>query len=307
MAPQWRRWAEENLAEGADPAHVVDALEENGVPKPMAIGLVGELRRTTRAVAQLRQVLKLRRSLRPKAIRREPLPDAETFYRTYWETGTPAVFTGWVNTWPAFERWSGAYFAERFGDAEIEVCTQRAGDPRPDANFLDHRETMTMAAYVARVADSTAGNDVYAIANNRNTARPELRGLFDDVALPDGYFVEKEMPTSSAWWFGPAGTVTALHHDTSNIMFCQVQGRKRFLLAPPETPELLAEAQGVYSRRDPEENGAGFQELLVEAGEALFIPVGWWHHVRALDPAISLALNGFTRPNLFEWYKPGKR
>ncbi|MCA9637063.1 MAG: cupin-like domain-containing protein, partial [Myxococcales bacterium] len=38
---------------------------------------------------------------------------------------------------------------------------------------------------------------------------------------------------------------------------------------------------------------------------ALFLPVGWWHHVRALDLSISVALNAFARPNTFDWYKPG--
>jgi ribosomal protein L16 Arg81 hydroxylase len=28
-------------------------------------------------------------------------------------------------------------------------------------------------------------------------------------------------------------------------------------------------------------------------GEALFIPVGWWHHVRALDVSISVSFTNF--------------
>jgi hypothetical protein len=34
--------------------------------------------------------------------------------------------------------------------------------------------------------------------------------------------------------------------------------------------------------------------------------VGWWHHVRALDVSVSVALNGFVKPNAFDWYRPGQ-
>ena len=34
---------------------------------------------------------------------------------------------------------------------------------------------------------------------------------------------------STALWFGPGGTVTPLHHDTSNILFGNVYGAKRLV------------------------------------------------------------------------------
>ena len=137
--------------------------------------------------------------------------------------------------------------------------------------------------------------------------------MFDDVAAPEGLFATEKMRSSSALWFGPAGTITALHHDTSNILFCQIYGRKRLRIAPPDNPLLLPLARGLYSHLDPRdpapehvEAAASMFDVVVEPGDALFIPVGWWHHVEALDVSISLALNGFGRNNVFPWYLPGR-
>ena len=39
-------------------------------------------------------------------------------------------------------------------------------------------------------------------------------------------------------------------------------------------------------------------------GEILFVPVGWWHHVRALDWSISVSFANFVFPNTYRWAIP---
>ncbi len=49
------------------------------------------------------------------------------------------------------------------------------------------------------------------------------------------------------------------------------------------------------------------REVVLAPGEMLFIPVGWWHHVRALSLSINLAFTNFVRNNSFDWFRPGER
>jgi hypothetical protein len=39
----------------------------------------------------------------------------------------------------------------------------------------------------------------------------------------------------------------------------------------------------------------------VRAGELLFVPVGCWHQVRALEPSIGVTLTNFAFPNRYAW------
>lgn len=43
----------------------------------------------------------------------------------------------------------------------------------------------------------------------------------------------------------------------------------------------------------------------LEPGDAVLTPVGWWHHVEALEPSISVSFSGFRWPNAYPWYLPG--
>jgi hypothetical protein len=193
--------------------------------------------------------------------------------------------------------------------------TGRDGDPEPDRNFEAHRETMRMADYVDRVTDGGRTNDVYLVAHNNVLQRTELAALLEDVAPDEAVFDPAELGRCASLWFGPAGTVTPLHHDTTNILFCQVYGRKRVRLAAPAETALIWGARGFYAGVDCDDprfrEDPGLAEVLVKdvelaAGEALFIPAGWWHRVTALEVSINLSLLGFRRPNDLDWYRPGR-
>jgi len=114
-------------------------------------------------------------------------------------------------------------------------------------------------------------------------------------------------------WLGPPSTVTPLHHDLMNIFMAQVAGRKRVKLISPDDIDLVYNHRGVYSlvdcgnpdfERFPRLREADILDVELAPGEVLFLPVGWWHYVRALDASITITFNNFRYPNEFEWVHP---
>ena len=108
------------------------------------------------------------------------------------------------------------------------------------------------------------------------------------------------------FWVGPAGTVTPLHCDYDDNIFAQVWGRKRIFLSPPHHDQFLypSEANAILfgSPFDPEApdferfplaRQAAMIECLVEPGDMLYVPAGWYHQVRALT--FSLSSNRWAR------------
>ena len=50
---------------------------------------------------------------------------------------------------------------------------------------------------------------------------------------------------------------------------------------------------------NPDLEGLRMFDVTLTAGEMLFIPVGWWHQVTALDFSVSATYTNFLWPN--EW------
>ncbi len=323
LSPAHTAWVAENLLRGVVPERLAATLVEAGVPAALAARGIDAVAQSpvfagavplAREARRLAMIVRLRRAMEaegPPAIERRGDVGADTFYARYVAGGVPVVLTEPVRRWPAFGRWTPTFFRDQYGDVPIDIVDGRDADPDYDRHTPAHTRTVTMRDYVDRLLAAGETNDFYAVAQNRNLDRDALQPLWADLALPEGILDARRSKGCAALWLGPAGTVTPLHHDTSNILFAQLHGRKRFFLAAPTETALLEGAVGVYAGLDPEKPAASradvrFLRVDLEPGEMLFIPVGWWHHVRALDVSVSVALNGFVRPNDFDWYRPGQ-
>jgi hypothetical protein len=310
----------ENLLRGIARQDLVSTLSESGVPKAVATREIERIRRSpllrganriARLVRRHALVSRLKRELatlgrEPKKVERRRGLSRDEFFDRYYAGNTPVVVTDALERWPALSRWSPSYFKERFGDVEVEVTSGRDGDPMPDVHFKAHSATTRLADFCDRVTTAGSSNDIYLIANNHATKRAALAPLFEDIRADHEYLDDQRNGNCISMWFGPAGTVTPLHHDTANVFLCQVLGRKKVLLFPPFELSLMHEMHhGVYSPIDAEHPEIAVKEVVLSPGEALFIPVSWWHHVRSLEVSISLAFTNFRAKNRFEWYYPG--
>ncbi len=138
---------------------------------------------------------------------------------------------------------------------------------------------------------------------------------------------EDDHDVQTNFWFGPAWSITPLHHDPYHNILCQVVGNKYIrLYSPHESAKLYprsssepaphlqaANAAELASTIDmsntssvdiaamelsPDEdwdaiypgvNEIPYVECVLEAGQALYIPVGWWHYVRSCSVGISVS------------------
>jgi hypothetical protein len=238
--------------------------------------------------------------------RRHRLSRAE-FYEQFCYQNRPVLITGMLEDWPALAKWSFDYFREGWGDQEIEVQFGRESDKNYEANHPQHRKLMRFDEYLNLVEYSAPTNDFYMTANNGSVNRPALADLWRDIT-PIEEYLDPALPDAGFFWLGPAGTVTPLHHDLTNNLLAQVLGRKRIKLVPMWDTPFVYNHQHCYSMVDcreideerfPEMRNAQIMELVIEPGELLFIPIGWWHHVEGLEPSAMMSFTNFRSPNDF--------
>lgn len=321
----WRSWIAENLLLGVHPDAIAGVLVSNGIAPLVARGEVEAARRSPylRGVARLANrtakrdwVLGIQARLDrmgEAGVARKAQLSGEDFFRQHYLTNRPVIITGMLDGFAALRKWNLDYFAERFGERMVEVQFGRDADPQYELNSIAHKRQISFGQYVAMIRASGASNDFYMTANNDGKNREALTELWDDVGALPQYLVD-DPARRGFFWFGPAGTITPLHHDLTNNFMAQIMGRKRVrLIAPSELPSVYnhrhcfteVDARAPDLQRFPAMAGVPIHECVLEPGEILFLPVGWWHHVEALDVSVTLAYTNFRWPNdFFSNYPP---
>jgi hypothetical protein len=227
---------------------------------------------------------------------------AGKFRTAYFDTGTPVVLRGLIGGWPACATWSPHTLARRFPTQAVEVMVCDP-DARPTGESPYHERRRLAFADAVALMGEEAGRCLNLVAQNRVLADPAFEALWADLAFDPDWFDASAVLTCVGLWVSPRHAVTPLHYDLENTLLALVFGRKRVIFASPADTENLYKGVVGYSTADPELPARGeyprlasarLHEVVLEPGDALFLPRDWWHHVRSLEASISLSLRNFA-------------
>jgi hypothetical protein len=324
---EWQRWAAVSLMEGTASDVVVARLVSKGMDKGLSVQLCDDLETSSAFEAgrwmaerlrKLESVLSMRQQMRDLSplgadIERRRDVSAEEFLDEYYSANLPVILEDVSERWPARTLWTPDYLLEKLGDEEVEVMADRDSDPRFELNSDSHKTLLAFSDYVAHVVSTDRSNDVYVVANNHLLESAVSTPLWSDFSIDDRYLDRSIALGRTFLWFGPAGTVTPMHHDTVNVLFTQVVGEKVVTLVSPLETHCVYNDVAVYSEVDPKapdlDRHPRFAttrrfQVTIRSGEALFIPVGWWHHVESLTTSCSISFTNFWHSNDIDWFQP---
>ena len=324
IGPTWRRWIARERARNLPTDEVSAVLEANGIPHDVVAREMtrasddpymqaasrddGRFRKATSLLNVLGELHKVASGASSVDVRSRLSPGE--FRDRYYAGNRPVILRDLMTDWQAPVKWTSDYLKRALGELVVEVMTNRESDPRYEMHADRHRTPMRFGDYVDRVDSGRVTNDYNLVANNGFFQRFATHALLEDIRPLAPYLRPVKGGQQCFLWFGPAGTVTPLHHDTSNILIAHVRGRKRYRLVPATQWRYVYHETGVFGEVDPETpdwsrhpefRRATVLDVVLHPGEMLFMPVGWWHHVRALDVSITVSFTNFVHPNHFNW------
>lgn len=320
----WKKWLASNLMKGANPAGITAKLKQQGYSDlEIATELAFAMQHPyIQAGMEIFHTLKKRNWLLDTCNKLHSLdpgyattidvietPAFDVFIKRYYSKHQPVLLKNGFNHWPALAKWAPDYLLENLGEREVEVQFGRDSDPNFERNAYQHKKKMLMADFIDLVMNNGETNNYYMTANNTKNSMSSIAELFDDIAdFGEGYRDLSTGKSGAYFWFGPKGTYTPIHHDLTNNMLLQMYGRKKVTLIPAYQVPYLYNEKGVFStaqfpnfdrNRHPLMEKLTPMEVIIEPGDAIFIPIGWWHCVESLDVSISLCFTNFNAPNSF--------
>jgi hypothetical protein len=206
---------------------------------------------------------------------------------------SPVVVTDLASDWPALQRWTPEQLSERYGERRVRVYDASFG--APGRQYMGSIDSMRFADFLHET--QTRGRDLRMFLYNLSRQIPEL---LDDVQLPEvGLRFSRQFVFS---FFGCRGSTTPLHYDIDmgDVLHTVIRGRRRIrLFAPGDAAVLYRHPFTVRSYVDLDspdlarfpalEKARGY-EVVLEPGETLYMPCGWWHEFHYLEAGMGVSL-----------------
>jgi len=319
----WGDWIIENTINKSSKLEMIKAMVDGGISEDQAIALVANVKNlpgyqiAEKLATERNKLASIMTNLKHlqsySEIEKINMPSDEEFYEKYWRANRPVVVKDLASSWPALNRWTFEYLKDNYPDEIIEVQTKRNLDKEFELNSIAHKEKISLKEFINKIDELSPTNDLYMTANNHVLRDTKLGRLLTDTGKIPGFVNQITNNGMSHLWVGPAGTVTPLHHDENILFHTQIVGRKKWkLISPFDTPNLYnhravfspVDLEDIDYKKYPNMRDVNIMEVIVEPGETIFLPLGWWHGVISLDKSISISFNDFSYPNSWVFKNP---
>lgn len=226
-----------------------------------------------------------------------PVVDGSTITRQEFESKylkpqKPVILRGLWKQYPAYEKWTMDYFRQSMGDIMVDLFSSKLANPSETLSVPHAR--MKFSEYLDLIEHDPTDLRLFLFPVFKH--RPELLKDFGYPKITGHYLKIPFM------FFGPKKSVTRMHQDIdmSNVFLTQFAGKRRIVLFAPDQSTLLYRLPfNVHSTVDidhpdfdtyPGLKYAKGCSGVLENGDTLFMPSGYWHHIEYLEGGFGLSV-----------------
>jgi len=246
---------------------------------------------------------RIKTTLKGTEIPRVNAPSLLEFKSKIMKSRSPVIVTNAMNAWPAMKRWSDVSYLRR-------VAGHRTIPVEYGKHYMDSNWSQKLIRFDEFLRDHiySTGKETAYLAQHR--LFDQIPTLANDIMTPDYCCLqlddkktEDEVEINA--WFGPAWTVSNLHHDPKHNLLAQVVGQKYIRLYKHEHSSGLYPHDGLMSntsqvvdvenptpstlKKFPLFHDTPFFDCVLKPGEMLYIPPKEWHYVRSLETSFSVS------------------
>lgn len=232
--------------------------------------------------------------------------EPKVFKKEFYEPAIPVVIKKLSHDWPAYTKWNWDYFKQLVGDKKVPLYNNVKSDAYTPINKAD--DYKTFGEYIDMISEGPAGWRIFLF--NIFDHAPQL---IEDFTWPE-YLMKGFVKKYPMLFTGGATSITHMHFDIdmSHIIHTQFAGRKRVLMFPfkeqhklyrkPFEVLSLADFSNYYDREPdytqfPALKLAEGYDFILQPGDTLFMPAGYWHHMEYLDSGFAMSLRAL-QPSL---------
>ncbi|XP_063586150.1 bifunctional peptidase and (3S)-lysyl hydroxylase Jmjd7-like isoform X2 [Penaeus indicus] len=254
------------------------------------------------------------------------VPTPLQFYRDWVAANKPVIIKGAVKHWPAINKWSFDYLRKKIGDKRVSVAVTPNGyadAPNKGYFVMPEERFMLFADFLNIMEKPDSQPGIYYVQKQNSNFTEEFPEILQDASPEVSWFSEAlgKEPDAVNFWMGDERAVTSMHKDHYENIYCVVSGYKDFVLLPPSdiawvpykkypaatykevqpgefiiqedietgsVPWICVDPLRPDLEKYPQYKHASPVFCRVHAGDALFLPSLWFHHVRQSHACIAV-------------------